>query len=196
MDMITFNTVRLDKITEEANFQAQVLNRQTREDMYRPFSEYETIRHVKKLVFANEETSDEKTTTTVLKYTIVNNVMTEIEYFGQSWIFTELNKQLFGIEHTSKITPYFNRSIAISQVEAVQNLHTISTGHQVISTNNLSYFVCKVINWYLLHMSIQANVKQKILSCITPSVQLLLFKDALLAGTNTRLAASQKIEMT
>lgn len=193
-DMSSRNAVRVGQIAENAGVQALVLHGRTREDKYRPFAEYETIRRVKKQIsiplIANGDICDKATAEFILDYTQADGIMIGRGSFGRPWIFAELNKELFGIQHTSEITDDYKRSIALKHVEAVQNLHTNSTGHLNVTTNNRSQFVCKVINWYLLTMSVQANVRHSILSCKTPSEQLLLFKDALFAGDNTKKLAA------
>lgn len=180
-NMSSRNAVRIGKIAEQSGVKALVLHGRTREDKYRPYAEYETIRRVKKEisipVIANGDICDEATAAFVLDYTQADGIMIGRGSFGQPWIFAELNLQLFGIQHSDEITDEYKRNVAINHVEAVQKLHT--TGHQVVSTNNRSHFVCKVINWYLLTMSIQENVRRSILNCNTPSEQLLRFKDVL-----------------
>ena len=182
-DVTTRNAIRIGQIAEQAGIKALVLHGRTREDKYRPFAEYETIRRVKSSVsipvIANGDICDATTAAYILDYTQADGIMIGRGSFGQPWIFTELNKKLYGIDYDFEITEDYKRSIAINHVKAVQNLHNKSTDHQIVTTNNRSQFVCKVINWYLLTMSIQTDVRHKILSCKTPSEQLLLFKDAL-----------------
>ncbi|MGB1310467.1 MAG: tRNA dihydrouridine synthase DusB [Leucothrix sp.] len=189
-NMTSRNAIRIGQIAEQAGIKAIVLHGRTREDKYRPFAEYETIRRVKKCIsiplIANGDICDEKTAAFVLDYTQADGIMIGRGSFGQPWIFAELNKQLFGIQHASEITDDYKRNIAVSHVEAVQKLYSKPTHYLDVTTYNRPSFVNKVINWYLITMSIQANVKHSILSCKTPSEQLLLFKDALYAEANTK----------
>lgn len=162
---------------------------------YRSFAKHATMAHANTPVnvsdIAISENAAKETAALVLDYTIVGAIMIGCGLFGRPWIFAELNKQLFGMHPTSKITSDYKKSIAFSHDKEDQILYTSSTDHLVVATNNRWYFVCKVINWYLLHTSTQAYVKQNLLSCETPSDQLLLFKDALLAGNGAKLTASQ-----
>jgi len=189
-NMTSRNAIRIGQIAEQAGVDALVLHGRTRDDKYRPYAEYETIRRVKKNIsiplIANGDICDEETAAFVLDYTGADGIMIGRGSFGRPWIFAELNKQLFGIQHASEITDEYKRIIAVNHVEAVQKLHTVPTDHLSVTTGNRSHFVCKVINWYLLTMSIQASVRHSILSCKTPNDQLLLFKDALLAGNNSK----------
>lgn len=184
-DVTSRNAIRVAQISEQAGVSALVLHGRTREDKYRPFAEYETIRRVKKHVsiplIANGDICDEETAAFILDYTQADGIMIGRGSFGRPWIFAELNKQLFGIQHTSELTDDDKRNIAVRHVEAV--LKAKSTDYLDVTTNNRSNFVCKVINWYLLSMSVQDNVRRSIRSCETPSEQLLRFKDAILSGS-------------
>jgi len=187
-DMTSRNAVRIGQIAEQSGVYALVLHGRTREDKYRPYAEYETIRRVKKQIgipiIANGDICDAETAEFILDYTQADGIMIGRGSFGRPWIFAELNKQLYKIQHTSEITDDYKRNIAITHVEAVQDLHSTIADHQVVTTSNRPQFVNKVINWYLLTMSVQANVRQNILSCKTPSEKLLLFKDAIFAKAN------------
>ena len=162
---------------------------------YRSFAKHATMTHANTSDYVSDmatiNNALEETEALTLDYTIVDAILIGCGLFGRPWIFAELKKQLFGMQPTSKITNHYKKSMAISHDEENQILRISSTDHLVVSTNNRRCFVCKVINWYLLHMSTQAYVKQNILSCKTPGDQLLLFKDALLVGIGAKLAASQ-----
>lgn len=188
-DITSRNAVRVGQIAEDAGISALFLHGRSRDDKYRPFAEYETIRKVRKNtsipLIANGDIRNQETAAFVLDYTGADGIMIGRGSFGQPWIFAELNKQLFGIQFTSEITDEYKRNIAVKHVEAVQKLYTESTDYPNVTTSNRSHFVCKVINWYLLNMSIQTNIRHSILSCKTPNDQLLLFKDALLAEVSS-----------
>ena len=191
-DTTSRNAIRIAQLSEDAGISSLVLHGRTREDKYRPYAEYETIRCVKNCVkipvIANGDIFDTKTAEFILDYTRADGIMIGRGSFGQPWIFSEMNEQLFGIDNSREITEEYKKAIAINHVETVYKLHNSTTGthYPVVSTNNRSNFANKIINWYLLTLSVQASVRQKILSCKTPGEKLLLFKDALLAGDYTR----------
>jgi len=183
-DLSSRNAIKIGQIAEHEGASALFLHGRTREDKYRPFAEYETIRRVKKEVsiplVANGDISDEETAAFVLDYTGADGIMIGRGSFGRPWIFAQLNKSLFGIQYAKEITDEYKINIALSHVEAVQKLYTTkSTGHQDVTTNNRTHFVNKVINWYFLNTSVQADIRRCILSCKSPDEQLLKFKDAM-----------------
>jgi len=54
-----------------------------------------------------------------------------------------------------------------------------TTSSRVNNTGRHSRFVSKVTNWYLLIVSIQENVRQKLQSCKTPSENILRLKNTM-----------------
>jgi hypothetical protein len=88
MDMTKRTTVKIGQITAPTGIQTESLKRLTREEKYRPFTEYETIIPVKKHVNIS---------------LIVNRGISEIR------------KQLFGIQHTSMITKEVLQSVTLKR---------------------------------------------------------------------------------
>jgi len=66
-----------------------------------------------------------------------------------------------------------------------QNLgHEETTSSRVNNTRRHSHFVSKVTNWYLLIVSIQENVWQKLQSCKTPIENILRLKNTMSTEIN------------
>ena len=179
----TKNAVRIAQIAEQAGVVALALHGRTREDKYKPYAEYETIRQVKQQtripIIANGDIVDNEQAEFILNYTQADGLMIGRASFGRPWLFSELNHSLFGIKPTNEITEQYKHEIALRHLENVHEMYSKSTTHLSSCTLNHSRFANKVINWYLLSMSIQTNLRPRLLSCRTPGEQLSLFKEVL-----------------
>ena len=182
-DLKTRNANRIAQIAEDAGVAAIALHGRTRADKYKPYAEYETIRHTKKYVsipvIANGDICNNKQAAFILDYTQADGLMVGRASFGQPWIFSELNTYLFDIPPTCEITDTYKREIALKHLQGVYKLHNLDANRQDDCTTNHSRFANKVINWYLLSMSIQTDLRPKILGAKTVRDQLSLFKEAL-----------------
>ena len=182
-DMKTRNATRIAQIAENAGVVAVALHGRTREDKYKPYAEYETIRQAKKHVsipiIANGDICNAKQAAFILDYTQADGLMVGRASFGQPWIFSELNKLLFKIQPTCEITDTYKREIALKHLRGVYKLHNLDANRLDDCTTNHSRFANKVINWYLLSMSIQTDLRPKILGARTVREQLSLFEEAL-----------------
>ena len=182
-DMKTRNATRIAQIAEDAGVVAVALHGRTREDKYKPYAEYETIRQTKKYVsipiIANGDISNAKQAAYILDYTQADGLMVGRASFGQPWIFAELNNYLFETQPTCEITDTYKREIALKHLRGVYKLHNLNASRLDDCTTNHSRFANKVINWYLLSMSIQTDLRPKILGAKTVREQLSLFEEAL-----------------
>jgi len=182
-DMKTRNATRIAQIAENAGVAAIALHGRTREDKYKPYAEYETIRQTKKYVsipvIANGDICDKNQAAYILDYTQADGLMVGRASFGRPWIFAELNSKLFKFQPTCEITDTYKREIALKHLRAVYKLHNLDANRLDDCTTNHSRFANKVINWYLLSMSIQTDLRPKILASRTAREQLSLFEEAL-----------------
>ncbi|PWQ94943.1 tRNA dihydrouridine synthase DusB [Leucothrix pacifica] len=180
----TRNAVRIAKIAEQAGVAALALHGRTREDKYKPYAEYESIRQVKKhansipIIANGDIAGDEEQARFILDYTQADGLMIGRASFGRPWIFSELNHSLFGIP-TKEITWQYKRDIALKHLESVHDFYRDSTSHHAKATTSHTGFANKVINWYLLSMSIQTNLRPRLLKSRTPGEQISLFKEVL-----------------
>lgn len=179
----TRNAVRIAQIAENAGVAALALHGRTREDKYKPFAEYETIRQVKRKthipVIANGDICDKEQAEFILDYTQADGLMIGRATFGQPWLFSQLNHSLFGIKPTREITMQYKRDVAFKHVAKIHQMYSISPDNRSKRTVGLNRIANKVINWYLLSMSVQTDLRPRLLSCRTPGEQLSLFKEAL-----------------
>lgn len=179
----TRNAVRIAQIAEQAGVVALALHGRTREDKYKPYAEYETIRQVKQHiqipVIANGDICDKEQAEFILDYTQADGLMIGRASFGQPWLFSQLNNSLFGIKPTNEITMQYKRDVALKHLRKVHQMYNESTNDQGIPTIRPARFANKVINWYLLSMSVQTDLRPRLLSCKTPGEQLTLFKEVL-----------------
>lgn len=182
----TKNAVRIAQIAEQAGVVALALHGRTREDKYKPHAEYESIRQVKKHtqipIIANGDIIDEEQAEFILDYTQADGLMIGRASFGRPWLFSELNHSLFGIKPTNEITRQHKLEVALKHLEKVHEMYSKSAIHQDSTAVSLSRFANKVINWYLLSMSIQTNLRPRLLNCRTPGEQLSLFEEVLNAA--------------
>ena len=185
-DIKTRNAVRIAQIAEQAGVVALALHGRTREDKYKPHAEYETIRQVKQNinipVIANGDIGDKEQAEFILDYTQADGLMIGRASFGKPWLFSQLNQSLFGIKPTNEITEQYKHEIALKHLAKVHEMYSVSAIHPNSGTVNPSRFANKVINWYLLSMSIQTNLRPRLLSCRTPGEQLSLFEEVLNAA--------------
>jgi len=187
------NAIRIGQIAEDCGVSALALHGRTREDKYRPFAEYETIRQVKKHVnipvIANGDISSSDKAAYVFDYTGADGIMIGRGSFGRPWIFAEINQKLFGINYGSELTDEYKCQTAVEHVERSYDINCynpeskllINTTNQPVRTADHSRIANKIINWYLLSMSTQTDARSKILSSRTPGEQLSLFKEAIYA---------------
>lgn len=192
-DMKSRNAIRIGQIAEDCGVSALALHGRTREDKYRPFAEYETIRQVKKHVnipvIANGDISSSDKAAYVFDYTGADGIMIGRGSFGRPWIFAEINQKLFGINYSSELTDEYKCQTAVEHVERSYDINCynpeskllINTTNQPVRTADHSRIANKIINWYLLSMSTQTDARSKILSSRTPGEQLSLFKEAIYA---------------
>ena len=182
----TKNAVRIAQIAEQAGVVALALHGRTREDKYKPYAEYESIRQVKKHtkipIIANGDIVDEEQAKFILDYTQADGLMIGRASFGKPWLFSELNHNLFGIKPTNEITRQHKLEVALKHLEKVHEMYSKSATHQRTGAVNRARFANKVINWYLLSMSIQTNLRPRLLNCRTPGEQLSLFEEVLNAA--------------
>lgn len=177
----TRNAVRIAKIAESAGVAALALHGRTRECKYKPYAEYETIRQVKQNiqipVIANGDICDTEQAEFILDYTQADGLMIGRASFGRPWLFSQLNHSLFGIKPTNEITEQYKRETALKHLAMLHQAYI--TDSQDTATAGLPRIVCKVINWYLLSMSVQTDLRPRLLSCRTPGEQLSLFEEVL-----------------
>ena len=181
-DPKTRNAVRIAKIAEQCGVVALALHGRTREDKYKPYAEYETIRQVKQNiqipVIANGDICDKEQAEFILDYTQADGLMIGRASFGQPWLFSQLNNSLFGIKPANEITMQYKCSIALKHLANIHKMYSDSP-NPVNSTARRSQIANKVINWYLSSMSVQTDLRPRLLSCKTPGDQLTLFQEVL-----------------
>ncbi|PID46815.1 MAG: tRNA dihydrouridine synthase DusB [Proteobacteria bacterium] len=184
----TRNATRIAQIAENSGISALALHGRTREDRYKPYAEYETIRQVKQKtnipVIANGDICDKEQAEFVLDYTQADGLMIGRASFGRPWLFSQLNQSLFGIKPTSDITLQHKREVALRHVTRIHQVYDVKPSDNRSSpTVGRARIVNKVINWYLLNMSVQTDYRPRLLNCRTPGQQLSVFKEALEATT-------------
>ena len=179
----TRNAVRIAQIAEQAGVAALALHGRTREDKYKPYAEYETIRQVKQKIsipiIANGDIIDKEQAEFILNYTQADGLMIGRASFGKPWLFSQLNHSLFGITPTNEITEKYKHEIALKHLKKVHEMYSKPAIRQGSNAVGHSRFANKVINWYLLSMSIQTNLRPQLLNCRTPDEQLSLFEEVL-----------------
>jgi len=177
------NAVRIAQIAEQSGVAALALHGRTREDKYRPYAEYETIRQVKKHtqipIIANGDICDREQAEFILDYTQADGLMIGRASFGRPWLFAQLNHSLFGIKYTKEITRQYQFETAIRHLTNLHQVYSNSPDSRRASTTGHTRIANKVINWYLLSMSVQTDLRHRLLSCSTPDEQLSLFKEVL-----------------
>ena len=161
------NAVMIAKIAEEVGISAIALHGRSKQDAYKGFAEYETIRHVKTSiqipVIANGDVQSENDIAFILRYTKANGIMLGRASWGQPWIFAQLSHYLQTGEHLN--LPSFDErlGIVLNHVKDIHRFYGTKTGVRIAR---------KHIGWYLDRITPETHFKKRIFAIKNPDKQL------------------------
>ncbi|MCK5726416.1 MAG: tRNA dihydrouridine synthase DusB [Thiotrichaceae bacterium] len=160
------NAIEIAQIAEQEGITAISIHGRSREDGFKGFAEYETIRQLKHLIqipiIANGDITTIEDIRFILNYTDVDGIMIGRVARGRPWIFKELNQSL---ESGLAIVPT-PRKLQHSTIYQ----HVLSL-HQFFSTQGLQ-IARKHIGWYLDSLGVSKQNKLFIFGATTPAQQL------------------------
>ena len=161
------NAVMIAKIAEEVGISAIALHGRSKQDAYKGFAEYETIRHVKTSiqipVIANGDVQSENDIAFILRYTKANGIMLGRASWGQPWIFEQLSHYLQTGEHLDFPSLDKRLGIVLSHVKDIHSFYGTKTGVRIAR---------KHIGWYLDRMTSETHFKKRIFAITNPDKQL------------------------
>jgi tRNA-dihydrouridine synthase B len=177
---VSRNAVTIAKIAEEVGISAITLHGRSKQDAYRGFAEYETIRHVKTSIqipiIANGDIQSENDIAFILRYTQADGIMLGRASWGQPWIFKQLSYYLRTGEQLSSPTLDERLGIVLNHVKDIHSFYGTKTGVRIAR---------KHIGWYLDRMTLDTCFKKRIFAITNPEKQLYEIKQVFLHFMHT-----------
>lgn len=161
------NAIRIAQIAEDVGISSIALHGRSKQDAYKGFAEYETIRQVKSAVqmpvIANGDIQSENDVAFLLRYTKADGVMLGRACWGQPWIFEQLEHFLQTGE--SLHSPSFDDrlGIVLNHIMDIHSFYGDKAGVRIAR---------KHIGWYLDRMTTDTRLKKRIFAITTPEKQL------------------------
>ncbi len=161
------NAITIAKIAEEVGISAITLHGRSKQDMYKGFAEYETIRHVKASiqipVIANGDVQSENDVAFILRYTKANGIMLGRASWGQPWIFEQLSHYLKTGEQLNSPSLEERLGIVLKHVKDIHQFYGNKMGVRIAR---------KHIGWYLDRITSETRFKKRIFAITNPDKQL------------------------
>ena len=161
------NAIAIAQIAESSGISSLALHGRSKQDAYKGFAEYETIRHVKASiqipVVANGDIRSENDVAFLLRYTKADGVMLGRATWGQPWIFEQLTHYLKTGEHL--VPPLLDErlNIVLNHVMDIHSFYGDEAGVRIAR---------KHIGWYLDRITPDIRLKKRIFAITTPEKQL------------------------
>ena len=161
------NAIAIAQIAEQVGISSIALHGRTKQDAYKGFAEYETIRQVKSSVWipvvANGDVQSENDVAFLLSYTKADGVMLGRVSWGQPWIFEQLNHYLQTGKRKKAPALEDRLEIVLNHVKDIHSFYGDKTGVRIAR---------KHIGWYLDRITTDACFKKRIFAITTPDKQL------------------------
>ena len=161
------NAIAVAKIAEDVGISSIALHGRSKQDAYKGFAEYETIRQVKASVripvIANGDIQTENDVAFLLRYTKADGIMLGRASWGQPWIFEQLNHYLQTGEYICSPSFDDRLGIVLKHVMDIHSFYGDKTGVRIAR---------KHIGWYLDRMTPDTRFKKRIFAITTPEKQL------------------------
>jgi len=166
------NALQIALIAQEKGIQAITIHGRTRDDKFKGFAEYDTIKAVKQEieipVIANGDICTPEQAQFVLKYTAADGIMVGRASQGYPWIFREINHYL---KTGEKLEPAsideFYKTI-IQHVSGLHQLYGETLGVRIAR---------KHIGWYGKHLPQGEQLRKQFNQLLTPESQLELINE-------------------
>jgi len=161
------NAITVAQIAEDVGIASIALHGRSKQDAYKGFAEYETIRQVKASVripvVANGDIQSENDVAFLLRYTKADGIMLGRATWGQPWIFEQLNYYLQTGECLHSPSFDDRLGIVLNHVKDIHSFYGDKTGVRIAR---------KHIGWYLDRMTSDTCFKKRIFAITTPEKQL------------------------
>jgi len=164
------NAIEIAQIAEQQGIAALSIHGRSREDAFKGYAEYETIRHLKRMVtipvIANGDIKTAKDLQFILDYTVADGLMIGRAVRGQPWIFNQLNEALRTGQTIKPISFLHKQQSILNHIECIHQFFSTAQDFQGLKIAR------KHINWYLDNLGIPKQKKHYIFGANTPDHQL------------------------
>ncbi len=182
------NAIAIAQIAENVGITFIALHGRTKQDAYKGFAEYETIRHVKSSVripvVANGDVQSENDIAFLLNYTKADGVMLGRVSWGQPWIFKQLSHYLQTGERLSAPVLEERLGIVLDHVKDIHSFYGNKTGVRIAR---------KHIGWYLDRITPETRFKKRIFAITAPEKQLREIEKVFSEITHNNINNSNKV---
>lgn len=161
------NAVTIAQIAENAGIAAIALHGRSKQDAYKGFAEYDTIRNVKASVnipvIANGDVQSENDIAFIFSYTKADGIMLGRASWGQPWIFEQVSHFLRTGESMEPLSLSERLGIVLNHIGDMHQFYGDTAGVRIAR---------KHIGWYLDRITSDVSFKKRIFAITTPEKQL------------------------